>query len=383
VGDDSLNDPVAAAVRDRFVAVNGDHPMTPEDDAYVREHFVPATPTAMALMLEDRLPLPSYVLSDGTPMVPAAHGELADVAGGHDRLHDWFVAFWEDDPATGEEEWAAYLSGQYVCLRDVTPGRMRQKSERIADATEAVALLRRDPHDEIGRGLLGQAVDGVLAVPGLDALLLPMTAYDRLRFGGPTSRETWVDGPRGEFLTPVRPELPLRTERLVLREWRADDAAAFTRAWADEDYASLLLTRTMNAAEVGEMVRRRMDPGDGMFVGLVVEHDGEVVGDSILILGGTGLSEGEIGWTIIPGQGGRGYATEAARAMLELGFEHYGLRRIVANLDARNDRSAALCERLGMRREVHKRGDFWSKGRWTDSYEYGLLRDEWRAARAT
>ena len=121
--------------------------------------------------------------------------------------------------------------------------------------------------------------------------------------------------------------------------------------------------------------------GDGLFLGLVVEHDGEVVGDSILILGGTGLSEGEIGWTIIPGQGGRGYATEAARAMLELGFEHYGLRRIVANLDARNDRSAALCERLGMRREVHKRGDFWSKGRWTDSYEYGLLRDEWRASR--
>ena len=50
-------------------------------------------------MLDGRLPLPSYVLSDGTPMVPAAHGELAEVAGGVDLLHDWFVAFWEDDPA--------------------------------------------------------------------------------------------------------------------------------------------------------------------------------------------------------------------------------------------------------------------------------------------
>ena len=48
--------------------------------------------------------------------------------------------------------------------------------------------------------------------------------------------------------------------------------------------------------------------------------------------------------------------------MLRLGFEHFGLRRIVANLDARNDRSAALCERLGMRRETHRLGDFWSKG---------------------
>jgi hypothetical protein len=100
VGDDALSGPLVAAVRDRFVAVNGEHPMTDEDDAYVREHFVEATPAAMEQMLAGRLPLPSYVLSDGTPMVPAAHGELAEVAGGVERLHDWFVAFWPDDPAT-------------------------------------------------------------------------------------------------------------------------------------------------------------------------------------------------------------------------------------------------------------------------------------------
>ncbi len=379
MGDDALSGPLVAAVRDRFVAVNGDHPMTVEDDAYVREHFVEATPAAMEQMLAGRLPLPSYVLSDGTPMVPTAHGELAEVAGGVDRLRRWFVAFWPDEPDVGEQEWAAYLSGQYVCLRDVSPVRIRQKTERVAEAAEAVEILRGDPHDPIGRGLLGQAVDGVLAVPGLDSLLLPMTAYDRLRFGGPTTREQCVDGPRAQFLTPVPPVWPLRTDRLVLRPFEPRDGDAFIDAWADEGYASLLLTRTMNESEVREMVRRRTQPGDGTFVGLVVEHDGEVVGDSILILQGTGLSEGEIGWTILPQHAGRGYATEAARAVLRLGFEHYGLRRIVANLDARNDRSAALCERLGMRRETHRLGDFWSKGRWTDSYEYALLREEWRA----
>jgi RimJ/RimL family protein N-acetyltransferase len=381
VGDDALSGPLVAAVRDRFVAVNGDHPMTDEDDAYVREHFVEATPEAMEQMLAGRLPLPSYVLSDGTPMVPAAHGEPAEVAGGVDRLRRWFVAFWPDDPATAEAEWGHYLSGQYVCLKDVTPIRIRMKTARVAEASAAVEILRRDPHDPIGRGLLGQAVDGVLAVPGLDSLLLPMTAYDRLRFGGPTVRETWVDGPRAEFLTPVAPVWPLRTDRLLLRPFETRDGDAFIDAWADEGYASMLLSGTMNAAEVREMVRRRTQPGDGHLVGLVVEHDGEVVGDSILVLQGTGLSEGEIGWTIFPRHTGRGYATEAARAVLRLGFEHYGLRRIVANLDARNDRSAALCERLGMRRETHRLGDFWSKGTWTDSYDYALLRDEWRAAR--
>jgi RimJ/RimL family protein N-acetyltransferase len=380
VGDDALSDPLVAAVRDRFVAVNGDHPMTEADDAYVREHFVEATPEAMEQMLAGRLPLPSYLLGDGTPMVPANHGALAEVAGGLDRLRSWFVAFWPDDPDTGEQEWGHYLSGQYVCLRDVTPTRIKAKTERVTEAEAAVELLRRDPHDPIGRGLLGQAVDGVLAVPGLDAILLPMTAYDRLRFGGPTVREKWVDGPREAFLTPVSPVWPLRTERLVLRPFEPADADAFAVGWASEEWTSLLLSRPMNRAEVGEMVRRRMDPGDGAFVGLVVAtHDGTVVGDSMLHLQGTGLTEGEIGWTILPGSGGRGYATEAARAVLRLGFEHFGLRRIVANLDARNDRSAALCERLGMRREVHRLGDFWSKGTWTDSYEYALLREEWRA----
>jgi RimJ/RimL family protein N-acetyltransferase len=379
VGDDALTHRALEAVRDRFVAVNGDHPMTPKDDAYVREHFVPATPAAMSLMLDGRLPLPSYVLSDGTPMVPEAHGALAQHAGGLDRLHDWFVAFWEDDPAAGEQEWAAYLTGQEVSLREVNPVRIRQRDERVAEAAAALDLLRRDPHDPVARGMLGEAVDGVLGVPGLDWLLLPMTAYDRLRLGGPTVRELWVDLPRAEFLTPSPPTWPLRTERLLLRPYEPRDAAAFVDAWASEEWTSLLLSRPMNRAEVVEMVRRRSAAATGDFVSLVVEHDGAVVGDSLLHLQGTGLSEGEIGWTILPEHSGRGYATEAARAVLEMAFVHFGLRRVVANLDARNDRSAALCERLGMRREVDRRGDFWSKGTWTSSYEYALLADEWRA----
>lgn len=376
MGDDALTE----AVRRRYVEVNGDHPMTPADDDYVREHFVPATAEAMEHMLAGRLPLPSYVLSDGTPMVPADHGDLAGFAGGLDRLHAWFVAFWGDDAATGEAEWGHYLSGRYTCLKEVSPVRIRQKTERVAEAEAAVARLRGDRSDPLGRGMLGEAVDGVLGVPGLDWLLLPMTAYDRLRFRGPTVRERWVDAPREAFLTPVAPEWPLRTERLLLRPHEPGDADAFADAWASEEWTSLLLTRPQNRAEVAEMIRRRTAAADPAFVSVVVTlHDGTVVGDSLLHLQGTGLSEGEIGWTVLPEHTGHGYGTEAARELLRLGFEHHGLRRIVANLDARNIRSAAMCERLGMRREVHRLGDFWSKGEWTDSYEYALLREEWRA----
>ena len=375
MGDDSLR----SAVRERYLAVHGDHPMTAADDAYVREHFVPATREALTLMLDDCLPLPTYLRSDGTPMVPREHGELAGIAGGLERLRPWFLAFWPDDEQAAEREWRAYLEGRHFHLREVSPVRIRQCAERVAEAAAAVEVLRADPTDPIGRGMLGEAVDGVMAVPGLDSLLLPMTAYDRLRLGGPTLREQWVDAPREAFLSPQPPTWPLRTERLVLRPFERGDTAALLDAWASEEWTSLLLSRPMNPAEVGEMVRRRMLPGDGLFVGLVVECDGALVGDSMLHVQGTGLSEGEIGWTLLPEHSGRGLATEAASAVLDLAFDHYGLRRVVANLDARNDRSRALCERLGMRQESHKIADFWSKGEWTDSYEYAILAPEWRA----
>lgn len=301
---------------------------------------------------------------------------------GDDALsrHDWFVSFWPDEPEVGETAWRDHLDGRYAELREVTPVRIRLLETRLAQAEAAVELLRRDRHDPVGRGMLGEALDGAVGTTGLDALLRP--ADDDLEKPRPTWRERWVDAPRAEFLTPSPPPLPLRTERLVLRPYRSGDEAAFVDAWASEKWTSLLLSPPMNAAEVAAWVGRRAEPGDGGFLGLVVEHDGVPVGDSILMLQGVGLSEAEIGWTVLPQHAGRGYATEAARAVLRLAFEHYGVRRVVANLDARNDRSAALCERLGMRREAHRIADFWSKGQWTDSYEYALLADVWRAAGA-
>ena len=70
-------------------------------------------------------------------------------------------------------------------------------------------------------------------------------------------------------------------------------------------------------------------------------------------------------------------STVSARALIELGFDHYGLHRIKAQLDGRNADSARLCERLGMTREAHLRQDYWSKGEWTDSLIYGVLATEW------
>jgi hypothetical protein len=106
-------------------------------------------------------------------MVPADYFALADQVG-IDGLRDWFVGHWTD-VAEGNEEWEAYLSGQYVCLHSVSPATIRRKGELIA-AIDAAA----DP------------VEAKPFVDELDALEPEFTGYDRLRFGGPVSRDTHI-----------------------------------------------------------------------------------------------------------------------------------------------------------------------------------------------
>ncbi len=361
---------MSESVRRRYLEANGDHPMTAADDAYVREHFVPADAESLALIEAGSLPLPSYYLSDGTPMVPADLREPIAWAGGVDRLHDWFVAHWPaGEQATAESEWGDYLNGQYVCLRDVQPVRMQQKTQHIEQIKAAVARLEQHPGDPAARGSLGEAVDR------LEEIELPMTDYDRLRFGGPLSPEVWIHDVRRDHLTPTPPELPIRTERLVLRESTADDTDALLSYYGDPEVARYTLMDTWTP---GYAAFRARTPAVPHRLSLAIELDGRMVGDVILMLQGPSYSQAEIGWALHPDAAGRGIATEAARAAIDLLFGHYGVHRVTALLDARNEPSARLCERLGMRRESHKLRDFWSKGEWTDTLEYAVLAEEWR-----
>ncbi|MFI8764011.1 DUF6058 family natural product biosynthesis protein [Streptomyces sp. NPDC053792] len=191
----------AARIAERFREVNGDHPMTAADDAYVTAQFVPLVTLCAALgrdadevrrlMLAGLLPLPGYLRSDGAEMVPRDLFALADAAGGTDRLRAWFTGHWEDR-ARGDEEWAAYVSGRYVCLHAVTPANIHRKDELTAEITAGLAAAGAAPSPE-WRVALHARVDA------LDALEPAFTAYDRLRFGGPTSRDTCVDAPRALF----------------------------------------------------------------------------------------------------------------------------------------------------------------------------------------
>lgn len=181
---------------------------------------------------------------------------------------------------------------------------------------------------------------------------------------------------------PSRRPLPIRTERLLLRTATPSDLPALLRYYSDPVVVRHLLHDVLDEALVKEKLARFQANTAPSAIGdtltVVVEHDDEVVGDLMLRLtAGDPPSVAEIGWVSDPAHSGHGFMTEAARAVIDLGFRHLGLHRIFAQLDARNRSSARLCERLGMTQEAHFRRDFWSKGEWTDSLHYGVLREEW------
>lgn len=88
-------------------------------------------------------------------------------------------------------------------------------------------------------------------------------------------------------------------------------------------------------------------------------------------------STAEIGWALHPNFQGKGYAREAASALLDVAFCEMELHRVTALLDPRNGDSIRLCEALGMRREAHFVEDLWFRGAWEDTYSYGILAREW------
>ncbi len=189
--------------------------------------------------------------------------------------------------------------------------------------------------------------------------------------------------------TDVRPDAldrvawPVATPRLALRRARPEDADALF-AYRSLPAVDRWLSRRFASAE--EWRVHHGEP-DRLATTLVVEHDGEVVGDLYLavrdgwaqqdVVDRARPDEAEIGWAFSPSHQGRGYATEAVRALLRVCFEDLGLRRVVASAFADNEPSWRLMERVGMRREgVGVRDSLHRDLGWVDGVTYALLADE-------
>jgi RimJ/RimL family protein N-acetyltransferase len=177
---------------------------------------------------------------------------------------------------------------------------------------------------------------------------------------------------------------PLRTPRLVLRTMTPADVDDIHAYQSRADVCRYLTfeprTREEVAAKVAKYATAVTLAGEGDFWQLAIERadrPGRVIGDVYFTIKSVEHATGEIGWTLHPDFAGQGHMTEAAGAVLEIAFSDLGLHRVSAELDARNDASAALCRRLGMRAEAHFVEDLWFKGAWGDTAIHAILDREW------
>jgi RimJ/RimL family protein N-acetyltransferase len=149
----------------------------------------------------------------------------------------------------------------------------------------------------------------------------------------------------------------LRTERLVLRQFRDDDLDAMAAIWADPEVMQHIgegQTRDRAASEalLARFQRHWDEHGFGLWAVVPPGADEPVgwAGLSVPAFLPSVMPAVEVGWLLARSQWGKGYATEAATAAAAYGFDELGLDRLISLVYLENTGSAAVAERLGMTR---------------------------------
>jgi RimJ/RimL family protein N-acetyltransferase len=186
----------------------------------------------------------------------------------------------------------------------------------------------------------------------------------------------------------VSPDWPVETNRLTLRPFTAADFEAVYAMRSDADVARYLYEEPMSPEEARELLARRMaatswtHEGDWLGAAVVERASGLTVGDAGLCWVSERDRTAEIGFTFDPRCQGKGFATEAARALVDWAFTAAGIHRVIGRTEARNGASVRVLEKLGMRREAYLVENEWVKGEWQSELVYAVLEREWRPATA-
>jgi RimJ/RimL family protein N-acetyltransferase len=178
------------------------------------------------------------------------------------------------------------------------------------------------------------------------------------------------------------PTPTLHTDRLRLRPFASADADALFAL-----HSSAHVLRYWDAPPWNErsradrfiaVCRRLAEEGIGARLAIDRVRDGAFIGWCGLARWNPEYRSASMGYCLDDAAWGQGYATEAARAVLQWAFDTLDLNRVQAETDTRNAASARVLEKLGFVREGTLREDCVVNGEVSDSWVYGLLRRQWR-----
>ncbi|MBL4790925.1 MAG: GNAT family N-acetyltransferase [Kordiimonadaceae bacterium] len=172
--------------------------------------------------------------------------------------------------------------------------------------------------------------------------------------------------------------LPLKSDRLIVRQFCMADAEAFLSWRDDADVARYTLwkypyTIEQSRAFCAEMAAIDRLP-DGAWVQLMVEEraSGRAIGDVGLGIKIDGANSVKVGYSLHRDAWGKGFMTEVLKLVLPAVASAAGVERLEAEIDIRNMASGTVLEKIGFKRGPLKKKAAFVKGEWCDEYEYVL-----------
>jgi RimJ/RimL family protein N-acetyltransferase len=176
--------------------------------------------------------------------------------------------------------------------------------------------------------------------------------------------------------------MEFETQRLILREFKVEDWAEVLAYQSDPRYMQFYTFACRSVDNVKDFIQMFLDqqeqqPRTKFQLAVTLKSNGRLIGNCGVRLEKPDALKGDIGYEMSPEHWGQGYATEAARMMVDFGFVKLHLHRIWAECVADNQRSVRVLKKLGMRLEGRLRENHYFRGQWWDTLVFGLLAEEW------
>jgi RimJ/RimL family protein N-acetyltransferase len=170
----------------------------------------------------------------------------------------------------------------------------------------------------------------------------------------------------------------LATERLLLRDFRADDIPSLVRLAGAREVAAttLRIPHPYTEEHARQFLHMRQEAKFGYSFAITLRDSGELCG-AVGLHPDAMHPRAELGYWLGVSYWGKGYATEAARAVIDFGFRELKLKRIFAHHFQGNEASGRVLKKLGMKYEGCQRQHIEKWGRLLDLQNYGILRSEW------
>ncbi|QMV39881.1 GNAT family N-acetyltransferase [Cohnella cholangitidis] len=167
----------------------------------------------------------------------------------------------------------------------------------------------------------------------------------------------------------------IRTRRLSIRSFKNEDWQAVLGYSSDKQVMKYMPAEAFTEKAAKEFVARQSGIHAENYA--VVLNEGNILIGHMVFHKWFGEHTYEIGWVFNRDYHNKGYASEAAQAILNYGFEELKLHRIIATCQPENTASYRVMEKCGMRREGFFRKCILKDAEWRDEYFYAILEEEW------